>query len=94
MIQNVAVDDKFTDVAVVGGSDKNVVVVLDKDGVSERMPHSAVLVCKSLRVLGQILLAAPIRIEDRYLCSAREDLLHIHHLERIHMNMKDVRFAD
>src|SRR5260370_31763046 len=63
VIKNVTVDDELTDVPVIGSSNKNAIIVLNKDGVTEGMAHSAVLACQTLPVLRPILYATPVPIE-------------------------------
>jgi|GraSoi2013_100cm_1033763.scaffolds.fasta_scaffold66502_3 hypothetical protein len=50
MVQDVTVHDIFTDIAIVGRPDVDLVVVLDENGVLERVPHIAVLVLEAFAV--------------------------------------------
>ena len=67
-------------------NDVNLVIVLHEYGVLERVPHAAVLVLESDAIRGH-----------KAFAFWTEDTLsvvrHIHHLKRIHVNVKDMRFA-
>lgn len=47
VVEDMAVDNKLADIAVIGGARIDLVVVLHKDRVLERMPHAAVLVLEA-----------------------------------------------
>lgn len=84
MIEDVAVDDKLADVAVIFCTDHDLVVGSHKNGVFEGVPHPAVLVLEA-NAVGRNQ-AFSVRTEN-----ALAPVFDVHDLEGIYVNMEDVR---
>lgn len=93
VIEDVAMDDKFTDIPVIVRANVNLVSVLDKDRIPEGVIHVAVLICKPLLVGSLVRLAATARVVDGLLASVGRSARYIHNFERVHMDVEDMRLA-
>ncbi|MNL37672.1 hypothetical protein D3C87_1598310 [compost metagenome] len=91
MVEDVAGDDELADVTVVVRAHQHLVIVLHEEGVLELVPHPAVLVLQAQFVGRNQALA--IGAEDTFGFLAGFGVEHVHHLERVDVNVKDVGFA-
>ncbi|MNF41353.1 hypothetical protein D3C84_223770 [compost metagenome] len=88
VVEDVAVDDELADVTVVVRAHQHLVIVLHEEGVLELVPHPAVLVLQAQFVGRNQALAI-----GTFGFLAGFGVEHVHHLERVDVNVKDMRFA-